>query len=152
MEKTFKVILGAGESGVGAALLAKKQGFNVFVSELGKISNSYKEILENNNIVFEEGKHSEKVILMAEEVIKSPGIPEKSPIITRIREEGIRIISEIEFAARYTKAKLIGITGTNGKTTTTLLTYHLMKSAGLKVGIAGNVGKSFAESVSKDQF
>ncbi len=152
MEKTFKVILGAGESGVGAALLAKKQGFNVFVSELGKISEHYKEILEDNKIIFEEGKHTEKVILMAEEVIKSPGIPEKAPIITKIREEGIRIISEIEFAARYTKAKLIGITGTNGKTTTTLLTYHLMKNAGLNVGMAGNVGESFAESVSKDKF
>lgn len=152
MEKTFKVILGAGESGVGAALLAKKKGFNVFVSELGKISNHYKDILEDNKIVFEEGKHTEKVILMAEEIIKSPGIPEKAPIITRIREEGIRIISEIEFAARYTKAKMIGITGTNGKTTTTLLTYHLMKHAGLNVGVAGNVGKSFAESVCSNKF
>jgi UDP-N-acetylmuramoylalanine--D-glutamate ligase len=152
MDKKFKVVLGAGESGVGAALLAKKQGFNVFVSELGKIADHYKEILEDNKIVFEEGKHTDKVILMAEEVIKSPGIPEKAPIVTKIREEGIKLVSEIEFAARYTKAKIIAITGTNGKTTTTLLTYHLLKNAGLNVGIAGNVGKSFAESVAKDKF
>lgn len=152
MDKTFKVVLGAGESGVGAALLAKKKGFNVFVSELGKIADDYKEILEDNKIVFEEGKHTEKVILMAEEVIKSPGIPEKAPIITRLREEGIKVISEIEFAARYTKAKMIAITGTNGKTTTTLLTYHLLKNAGFNVGVAGNVGESFAASVAKDNF
>jgi UDP-N-acetylmuramoylalanine--D-glutamate ligase len=145
--ENFKAILGAGESGVGAALLAKSKGFKVFVSELGKVADKYKKILEENEIVFEEGKHTEKVILMADEVIKSPGIPESAPIIRKIRDEAIRIISEIEFAARYTKAKIIGITGTNGKTTTTLLTYHLMKSAGLNVGIAGNVGNSFAEAV-----
>ncbi len=143
----FKVVLGAGESGVGAALLAKAKGFKVFVSELGKIEQKYKQILEDNQIVYEEGKHTEKVILMANEVIKSPGIPEAAPIIRLIRDEAIRIISEIEFAARHTKAKIIGITGTNGKTTTTLLTYHLLKSAGINVGLAGNVGNSFAEAV-----
>jgi UDP-N-acetylmuramoylalanine--D-glutamate ligase len=145
--ENFKVILGAGESGVGAALLAKAKGFKVFVSELGKIEDKYKKILEENQIVFEEGKHTDRVILMAEEVIKSPGIPESAPIIRAIREEAIRIISEIEFASRHTKAKIIGITGTNGKTTTTLLTYHLLKTAGINVGLAGNVGNSFAEAV-----
>jgi UDP-N-acetylmuramoylalanine--D-glutamate ligase len=149
MKDTFKVILGAGESGVGAALLAKAKGFKVFVSELGKISDEAKAILDKNQIVYEEGKHTEGVILQADEIIKSPGIPEKSPIVMRIRDEGIRLISEIEFAARYTQAKIIAITGTNGKTTTTLLTYHLLKNAGFDVGVAGNVGNSFAAELLK---
>ena len=144
MEQQKIVILGAGESGTGAALLAKQQGFEVFVSDFGAIAPEFQKVLQEAGISFEEKGHNEEIILSADEVIKSPGIPEKALIIQKLREKGIKISSEIDFAARYTKAKIIAITGTNGKTTTTLLTYHLLKEAGLDVGLAGNIGKSFA--------
>ncbi len=146
------VILGAGESGVGAAILAAKQGFDVFVSDGGKIKDKYRNVLYKSEIPFEEGKHTENLILNAGEVIKSPGIPDNIRIIGKIRENGIDVISEIEFAARYTKAKLICITGSNGKTTTTLLTWHILKKAGLNAGLAGNVGQSFARQVAEKEF
>lgn len=146
------VILGAGESGTGAAVLAKKQGFEVFVTDSGKIKDVYKEVLFNYEIEWEEGKHTERHILNAEEVIKSPGISEKSEIVMAIRKKGIRIISEIEFAARYTQAKKICITGSNGKTTTTTLIHHMMRKAGLNAGLAGNVGKSFAMQVATENY
>ena len=146
------VILGAGESGVGAAYLAQQQGYDVFVSDFGAIADNYKKQLEEWNISFEENKHSEETILAAAEVIKSPGIPEKAPIVKKIKEKNIPVISEIEFAGRYTRAKIIGITGSNGKTTTTSLTYHILKSAGLNVGLAGNIGKSFAYQVATEKF
>ncbi len=138
------VILGAAESGVGAAVLAKAKGFDVFVSDQGSIKKEYKQELEKRKIAFEENMHTAAIILEAKEVIKSPGIPDNAPLILKIKEKGIPIISEIEFAARFTNAKLIGVTGTNGKTTTTLLTYHILKKAGLNVGLGGNIGKSFA--------
>jgi UDP-N-acetylmuramoylalanine--D-glutamate ligase len=143
------VILGAAESGVGAAVLACKKDFDVFVSDKGKIEEKYKRLLVKHSILFEEGKHSEEKILNADEVIKSPGIPDKIEIIQKIKSKNIPVISEIEFAGRFTKATMIGITGTNGKTTTTLLTHHLLKKAGLNVGLAGNVGKSFALQVAQ---
>ncbi|GAB3705355.1 UDP-N-acetylmuramoyl-L-alanine--D-glutamate ligase [Spirosoma flavus] len=146
------VILGGGESGVGAALLAQAKGFSVFLSDKGALKESYRTTLEKAGIPFEEGTHTEARILSADEVIKSPGIPEKAPLIQQLRAQNTPVISEIEFAARYTKAKLIGITGSNGKTTTTLLIYHLLKTAGLNVGLAGNVGDSFAEQVIADTF
>ena len=146
------VVLGAGESGCGAAVLAQKQGFDVFVSDKGKIGDTYKELLASKGIRFEEGTHTTGEILSATEVIKSPGIPEKADIMHQVRGEGIPVISEIEFAARYTKAKKICITGTNGKTTTTMLTYHILQKAGLNVGLAGNVGKSFALQVAENDF
>ncbi len=146
------VILGAGESGVGSAILAKKEGFDVLVSDAGTIKEKYKEVLSNYEIPFEEGKHSETEILKAVEVVKSPGIPDKAPLVKKLKEAGIPVISEIEFAGRYTQAKTICITGSNGKTTTTMLTYHLLKSAGLNVGLAGNVGKSFAWQVAEQNF
>ncbi|MEN8786350.1 MAG: UDP-N-acetylmuramoyl-L-alanine--D-glutamate ligase [Flavobacteriales bacterium] len=153
MTKTkYIAILGAGESGVGAAILAKQQGYSVFVSDFGKIKEKYKTELEQEGIEWEEGKHSQERILSAPEIIKSPGIPEKVQIVQSALEKGIPVISEIEFAGRYTKAKLIGITGSNGKTTTTLLTYHILKKAGLNVGIAGNVGDSFAKQVTTHDF
>jgi UDP-N-acetylmuramoylalanine--D-glutamate ligase len=145
-------ILGAGESGVGAAYLAQQQGYNVFVSDFGGIAANYKKQLENWGIPFEESKHTEEKILSAVEVIKSPGIPEKAPIVKKLREQNIPVISEIEFAGRYTDAKIIGITGSNGKTTTTSLTYHILKNAGLNVGLAGNIGKSFAYQVATEKF
>ena len=145
-------ILGGGESGVGAALLAKVKGFEVFLSDKGMLSNKYKETLSQNNIPFEEGQHTEANILNADEVIKSPGIPDKVELIKKLHSLKIPVISEIEFASRYTKAKIIAITGSNGKTTTTLLTYHILKNAGLKVGLAGNVGESFAKQVIEDTF
>jgi UDP-N-acetylmuramoylalanine--D-glutamate ligase len=141
------VILGAGESGVGAALLAQAKGFDVFVSDMGKIADKYKYECQENNIAFEEEKHTEELILNAVEIIKSPGISDKLPIVKKALEKGIPVISEIEFAARYTQAKMVCITGTNGKTTTTLLTYHILKKAGLNVALAGNVGESFARKV-----
>ena len=144
------VILGAGESGVGSAILAQKQGYAVFVSDLGKIKDKYKSVLSGKNIDFEEGIHSEEKILDAELVVKSPGIPETAPLILKMKEKGIPVISEIEFAGRFTTAKTICITGSNGKTTTTLLTYHILKNAGLNVGLAGNVGKSFAWQVAEE--
>ncbi|HEY4322742.1 MAG TPA: UDP-N-acetylmuramoyl-L-alanine--D-glutamate ligase [Mucilaginibacter sp.] len=145
-------ILGAGESGVGAAYLAQKQGYEVFVSDFGTIADNYKKQLQDWNIDFEENQHTEEKILKAVEVIKSPGIPYKTPIIKKIKEKGIPVISEIEFAGRYTDAKIIGITGSNGKTTTTSLTYHILKNAGLNVGLAGNIGKSFAYQVATEKF
>lgn len=143
------VILGAGESGVGAALLASGKGLGVFVSDRGKIREDYKKTLEDAGIEFEEGKHSQGLILEAQEIIKSPGIPDTVPIVIDAKKKGIPVISEIEFAGRYTNATKICITGSNGKTTTTSLTYHLLKTAGLDVGIAGNIGKSFAWQLSQ---
>ena len=146
------VILGAAESGVGAALLAQAKGHTVFVSDRGPIQPEYKGQLTQANIAFEENQHSFDKILAADEVVKSPGIPEKAPVVQALREKGTPIISEIELAGRYTRAKCICITGTNGKTTTTLLTYHLLKEAGLSVGLAGNVGYSLAGQVIEDKF
>ena len=146
------VVLGAGESGVGAALLGRMKNFDVFVSDFGTISESYKETLVEEGIAFEEGTHSFSRILDADLVVKSPGIPNSAPVIASLIEESVEIISEIEFASRYTDARIVGITGTNGKTTTTLLTYHILKRAGLNVGIAGNVGNSFAAQVATQDF
>ncbi len=141
------VILGAGESGTGAAILAQKQGFDVFVSDSSAVKPEYRQMLESAGIRWEEGRHTEADILNADEVVKSPGIPDKAPIVRALRERGIPIISEIEFAGRYTDAKMICVTGSNGKTTTTMLIYHILKSAGLNVGLAGNVGQSLALQV-----
>ncbi|RZK31113.1 MAG: UDP-N-acetylmuramoyl-L-alanine--D-glutamate ligase, partial [Hymenobacter sp.] len=146
------VVLGAAESGVGAALLAQAKGHAVFVSDRGAIQADYKAKLTAAGIEFEENQHSLERILQAEEVIKSPGIPEKATVITALREQKTPIISEIEFASRYTQARYIAITGTNGKTTTTLLTYHLLKEAGYNVGLAGNIGYSLAEQVIDNKF
>ncbi len=146
------VVLGAGESGVGTAVLAQKQGFNVFVSDKGSVKPEYRLVLEKYKIRFEEGNHDEEEIMSASEIVKSPGIPEKVDILKKIRMAGIPVVSEIEFAGRYSKAKMIGITGTNGKTTTTMLVYHILQKAGLKVGLAGNVGKSFAMQVAEQDF
>ncbi len=145
------VILGGGESGVGTAILGKKKGYDVFVSDFGKIKNNYKEVLGLNKIEWEDEKHTEELILNADIVMKSPGIPEKAPIVKKLLEKGIPVISEIEFAYQYTDAITIGITGSNGKTTTTLLTHHLLKQGGLNVGLAGNIGKSFAWQVAEDK-
>jgi len=146
------VILGAAESGVGSAVLATKLGYKVFVSDAGKINDKYRKELTENNIEFEEGAHSESRILSADEVVKSPGIPDKAPLIKALRAKGVPVISEIEFAGRHTNAKKICITGTNGKTTTTLLTHHILQKAGLNVGLGGNVGRSFARQVAEEQF
>ena len=146
------VVLGGGESGIGTAILGKKKGYDVFVSDFGKIKPNYKEVLIINGIAWEEEAHTESLILNADVVMKSPGIPEKSPIVKKLVERGISVISEIEFAAPFTKAITIGITGSNGKTTTTMLTYHLLKSAGLNVGLGGNIGKSFAWQVADDKY
>ncbi len=146
------VVLGAAESGAGAAVLAKKEGFDVFVSDMSKIKDKYKDLLNNHEIVWEEGQHTEELILNADEVIKSPGIPENAPIILKIKEKKIPIISEIEFAGRYTHAKMICITGSNGKTTTTSLIYHILKNAGYNVGLAGNIGSSLALQVAEKNF
>lgn len=144
------VVLGAGESGAGAAVLAKKEGFDVFVSDLSAIKPKYKEMLDSHAIRWEEGQHTESDILNADEVIKSPGIPDKAPIIQKLKAQGTPIISEIEFAGRYTDAKMICITGSNGKTTTTLLTHHLLTEAGVDAGLAGNVGNSLALQVAEN--
>lgn len=152
MEQKRIVVLGAGESGAGAAVLAKVKGFDVFVSDMSKIGDKYKELLNRYEIAWEEGAHTEALILNADEVVKSPGIPDKAPIIQALKRKAIPIISEIEFAGRYTQAKMICITGSNGKTTTTLLTYHILKDAGLNVGLAGNVGKSLALQVATENF
>jgi UDP-N-acetylmuramoylalanine--D-glutamate ligase len=141
------VILGAGESGAGAAVLGKTQGWQVFVSDKGKIAPKYKAELDQWGVTWEEETHTESTILAADLIVKSPGITDTAPIIKKAAEQGIEIISEIEFGYRYCTATIIGITGTNGKTTTTLLTYHLLKSAGLNVGLGGNIGDSFARSV-----
>ncbi len=146
------IILGGGESGTGAALLAKVKGYDVFVSDQGLIKEKYKTELTENCISFEEGQHTAEKILNGTLVIKSPGIPDKAEIITKIKAAGISIIDEIEFAFLHTTAKVIAITGTNGKTTTTLLTYHLMKNAGFNVGLAGNVGFSMARQVAQQKF
>jgi len=146
------VILGAGESGVGAAILAQKQGYEVFVSDFGAVADKYKQELEQYGIPYEEKQHTDEKILAAAEVIKSPGIPEKAPVIQKLRAKNIPVISEIEFAARYTDAKLICITGSNGKSTTTMLTYHILKNAGLNVGLAGNIGNSFARQAAEADF
>ncbi len=146
------VVLGGGESGIGTAILGKKKGYDVFVSDFGKIKPNYKEVLIINGIAWEEETHTESLILNADVVMKSPGIPEKSPIVKKLVERGILVISEIEFAAPFTNAITIGITGSNGKTTTTMLTYHLLKSAGLNVGLGGNIGKSFAWQVAEDKY
>lgn len=146
------VILGGGESGVGTAILGKKKGYDVFVSDFGKIKENYKEVLTINKIAWEEEQHTENLILNADVVMKSPGIPEKAPIVKKLFEKNIPVISEIEFAAPLTDATIIGITGSNGKTTTTMLTYHLMKSGGMNVGLGGNIGKSFAWQVAEDKF
>ena len=143
------VILGAGESGAGAAILAKKQGFDVFVSDMSLIKDKYKFMLDDKGIEWEEGKHTEELILNADEVIKSPGIPNNAPMILKLKEQGTPIISEIEFAGRYTNAKMVCITGSNGKTTTTSLIYHIFKKAGLNVGLAGNIGQSLALQVAE---
>ena len=141
------IVLGGGESGVGAALLAKSKGFDVFLSDQGILKEVFKKTLSDNHIRFEEGQHTLEEILSANEVIISPGIPEKNEVVKKIKEKNISLISEIEFAVRYTSAKIIAITGSNGKTTTTLLTYHLLKEAGYQVGLAGNIGQSFAKQV-----
>lgn len=146
------VVLGAGESGVGAAILARKLKFEVFVSDYGKIKDHFKAELEENGIPYEEDQHDKERIFQADEVVKSPGIPDRVPLILELKEKGISVISEIEFAYRYTQAKIIGITGTNGKTTTTRLTYHLLKEAGLDVAIGGNVGLSFARNVADREY
>ncbi|WP_035651762.1 MULTISPECIES: UDP-N-acetylmuramoyl-L-alanine--D-glutamate ligase [unclassified Flavobacterium] len=146
------VVLGGGESGVGTAILGKKKGYDVFVSDFGKIKESYKEVLIINKIAWEEEQHTEDLILNADVVMKSPGIPEKSPIVKKLIAAGVKVISEIEFAKPFTEALTIGITGSNGKTTTTMLTYHLLKSAGLNVGLGGNIGKSFAWQVAENKF
>ncbi len=143
------VILGAGESGAGAAVLAKKQGFDTFVSDMSQIKDKYKKMLDERDIPWEEGHHTESLILNADEVIKSPGIPNDAPLILKLKEQGTPIISEIEFAGRYTQAKMICITGSNGKTTTTSLIYHIFKKARLNVGLAGNIGQSLAFQVAE---
>ena len=145
------IILGAGESGAGAAVLAKVKGFETFVSDTSAIKPHYKELLDRYGIEWEEGHHSEERILQADEVVKSPGIPCDAPLILKLREKQIPVISEIEFAGRYTDAKMICITGSNGKTTTTSLIYHILKSAGLNVGLAGNIGSSLALQVATEQ-
>ena len=146
------VILGAGESGTGAAILAKEKGFEVFVSDYGTISDTYRALLDQNSIAWEDGKHTESSILNADEVIKSPGIPLTAPIIQKLIAQRTPIISEIEFAARYTNAKMICITGSNGKTTTTSLIYYILRQAGLNVGLAGNIGNSLALQVAREQY
>ena len=146
------VVLGGGESGVGSAVLAKVKGFDVFLSDMGKISEDYAAVLNEWNIPYEEGKHSEELILNADEVIKSPGIPSTAPMVRKIEGQGINVISEIEFAGRYDSAKKICITGSNGKTTTTSLIYHLLQQAGLNVGLGGNIGKSYAYQVATEKY
>ena len=145
------VVLGGGESGVGAAILGKEKGMTVFLSDMGTIPDKYKNVLIEENIEFEEGNHTEEHILDADIVVKSPGIPPYAPMVEKIVAKGIPVLSEIEFAGRYTDAKMVCITGSNGKTTTTLLTYHILKKAGLNVGLAGNVGKSLALQVAREQ-
>ncbi|MBP3202607.1 MAG: UDP-N-acetylmuramoyl-L-alanine--D-glutamate ligase [Bacteroidales bacterium] len=146
------VVLGGAESGVGAAVLAKVKGFDVFLSDKGQIKDSYVETLKKWDIPFEQGQHTEELILSADEVVKSPGIPGTVPMVQKIRDKGIRVVSEIEFASRYDSAKKICITGSNGKTTTTSLIYYLLQNAGLNVGLGGNIGKSYAYQVATEHF
>ena len=144
------VVLGAGESGAGAAVLAKQKGFDVFVSDMSKINDKYKKVLDDHHIAWEEGHHTEELILNADEIIKSPGIPKEAPMVQKLMAQGTHIISEIEFAGRYTHSKMICITGSNGKTTTTSLIYHIFKAAGYDAGLAGNIGRSLALQVAED--
>ena len=146
------VILGGGESGIGTAILGKQKGYEVFVSDSGEILKKYKKVLLNNDILFEEKNHTESKILNADVVMKSPGIPETVPLVLKLKEKGIQVISEIEFAAKYTTATIVGITGSNGKTTTTLILHHILKEAGLYVGVAGNIGDSFAAQVAHESY
>ncbi|MEX1384338.1 UDP-N-acetylmuramoyl-L-alanine--D-glutamate ligase [Lutibacter sp.] len=146
------VVLGAGESGVGTAILGKQKGFDVFVSDKGEIAKKYKEVLLHNEIPFEEGKHSENIIFEADVVMKSPGIPDNVAIIQELNDRSIPVISEIEFASKYTKGIIVGITGSNGKTTTTLLVNHILKKAHINVGMGGNIGASFAQQVAANNF
>ncbi len=146
------VVLGGGESGVGTAILGKKKGYEVFVSDYGKIKDNYKEVLSLHKIKFEDEKHTEELILNADVVMKSPGIPDKAPIVKKLKEKNIPILSEIEFTNQFTDAVTIGITGSNGKTTTTMLTYHLLKQGGLNVGLAGNIGKSYAWQIAEGKY
>ena len=152
MERKKLVVLGGGESGVGAAILGAKEGYEVFLSDMAALKDEYHDELQKRGFNFEEKQHTESLIMDADLVVKSPGIPDKAPIIVRLKGNRIPIISEIEFAGRYTSAKTICITGSNGKTTTTLLTYEILKRAGLNVGLAGNVGKSFAWQVAEGNF
>lgn len=152
MGKQHIAILGAGESGVGTAILAKKQGFDVWVSDKGKIQQKYKDELNDYEIAWEEGNHDLQKILAANVIVKSPGIPDAVPVVQKAVEQGIEVVSEIEFAGRYTNSFIIGITGSNGKTTTTLWIYHMLKQAGLNVGLAGNVGQSLARQVAQEHF
>ena len=151
-KKTMKriVVLGAAESGVGAAVLAKKEGFDVFVSDMSKIKDKYKQMLDDRGISWEEGQHTEELILSATEIVKSPGIPDTAPMVSKAIQAGIPIISEIEFAGRYTSSKMICITGSNGKTTTTSLIYHIFREAGYDAGLAGNIGHSLALQVAEE--
>src|SRR5690554_492535 len=152
MSQKLIVVLGGGESGMGAAILAKKKGFRVFLSDNGMLREEHRELLRAYMIDFEEGGHTEARVLEADEIVKSPGIPDTVPVMLKVLDKGIHVISEIEFAGRHTDAKMICITGSNGKTTTASLIYHILKSAGLKVGLAGNIGKSFARQVAEDYF
>lgn len=146
------VVLGGGESGVGSAVLAQAKGFEVFLSDNGTVQQKYKDELTAHGISFEEGGHTEEKILLAQEIIKSPGIPNYAPLIVKAVERNISVLSEIEFAGRYTSAKMVCITGSNGKTTTTSLIYHIFRNAGLNVGLGGNIGRSFARQVAEDSF
>lgn len=146
-EKKRLVVIGGGESGVGAAILAKDKGMDVFLTDMGHVAPRYSAMLDSEGIAWEQGRHSMELILNADEIVKSPGIPPKSPVMLAVSEKGIPVISEIEFAGRYTDAKMVCITGSNGKTTTTMLTYHILHDAGINVGLAGNVGKSLALQV-----
>ncbi len=150
--RKLMVILGGGESGVGSAILARAKGFDVFLSDNGKLTDEHRQTLIDYTIDFEEGKHTEEKILLADEIVKSPGISNLDPLIRKIREKGIPVISEIEFAGRYTNAKMICVTGSNGKTTTASLIYHILQSAGFNVGLGGNIGKSFARQVAEEDY
>jgi len=151
-DKKLLVILGAGESGVGTALLGRQKGYDVFVSDKGEILQKYKEVLIENKIDFEQNNHTKSKILNADVVMKSPGIPDTVPLVVKLKQLSIPVVSEIEFAAQYTNATIIGITGSNGKTTTTLLTHHILKNANLNVGVAGNIGVSFAQQVAEKNY
>lgn len=146
------VVLGGGESGVGTALLGKQKGYEVFVSDKGSIAERYKKVLLHNSIDFEENQHTEDKILNADVVMKSPGIPEKVALVQKLVSKGIKVISEIEFASEFTNATIVGVTGSNGKTTTTMLIHYVLKKAGLNVGVGGNIGDSFAEQVVDDKY
>jgi len=152
MNGKLLVVLGGGESGVGSAILAKKQGFRVFLSDIGILKEEHRQTLQAFHIDYEEGGHTEQRVLEADEIVKSPGIPDSTPLMQKILAKGIPVISEIEFAGRYTHARMICITGSNGKTTTTSLIWHILKSAGLNVGLAGNIGRSFARQVAEEHY